>query len=393
MKYLNAGEMLPSELLEEIQKYVQGECIYIPKKERKAHKEVTEYRVELLKRNDKIFRLHLEGMSNLRLSESFSLSQSSIRRILIEQRKRYRVMKDRIKALLPLWGLDTENVKQIYGTVWQIGDGYVLKVYEEKRSLKRNIMINCHLDNMGIPVGKLLNAVNGQQYIEDCEQYFFVSHKLQGNNIVSLKFGKKTAEAMGEIIAKLHIAFDSLEGKIELWDNSLLDEMNGWVKESLEAGGWQNISKEDYSEVLENLSRFYAELSAGLIHRDVHFGNFLFNKGSFSGYIDFDLSQRNIRIFDLCYFVLSVLSEKDKFEINEEKWFDFVRSTFCGYGKALGLTDAERKSAVYVMECIELLFMAYFEGQEDSASAHSAQNVFEFIKANERRITREIRLS
>ena len=34
-------------------------------------------------------------------------------------------------------------------------------------------------------------------------------------------------------------------------------------------------------------------LPVQLIHRDVHFGNFLFDEGKFSGYIDFDLSQRN----------------------------------------------------------------------------------------------------
>ncbi len=34
MKYINAGEILPSELLEEIRKFIQGECLYIPKYER-----------------------------------------------------------------------------------------------------------------------------------------------------------------------------------------------------------------------------------------------------------------------------------------------------------------------------------------------------------------------
>ena len=42
----------------------------------------------------------------------------------------------------------------------------------------------------------------------------------------------------------------------------------------------------------------------------MHFGNFLFQEGSFSGYIDFDLSQKNIRIFDLCYFLAGLLAEE-----------------------------------------------------------------------------------
>ena len=104
-----------------------------------------------------------------------------------------------------------------------------------------------------------------------------------------------------------------------------------------------------------------------------------------------DLSQKNIRIFDLCYFVLSVLSEKDKFEITEEKWFDFLKNVFAGYSKIITLTTEEKESAVFVMECIELLFLAYFESQEDSALAQNTYNVFKFIKSNERRITKAIR--
>ncbi|MEE1060281.1 MAG: CD3324 family protein [Ruminococcus sp.] len=390
MKYKNASDILPANLVEEIQKYVQGEFLYIPKKDRQAYRVDTEYKIELAKRNFRIYNMHLEGICNGQLAKNFSMAESSIRRIIIEQRKRFAVMTDKIRALLPCWGLQSESLTQIYGTVWQIGEKYVLKAYNEPESLKRNIMVNSHLESMDIPVGKLLCTTDGKQFVEDEGNYFFVSQKLSGSNIVSLKFGNKTAEAMGEIIANLHTAFDSLGNKVELWENSLIDEMNGWVKDSFEKSGWQNISREDYGAVVENLGKSYDRLPVQLIHRDVHFGNFLFDKGKFSGYIDFDLSQKNIRIFDLCYFVLSVLSEKEKLEINEEKWFDFVRNVFTGYNKTLALTAEEKESAVFVMECIELLFLAYFEGQEDSALAKNTYDVFKFINTNEKRISRII---
>ncbi len=391
MKYKNINEILPPELVEEIQKYIQGESVYIPRKDKKIHKAPTEYKIELEKRNTRIYKMYLEGMSNSKLAENFSLAQSSIRRIIIEQRKRFEIMSKKIKSLLPNWDLQNESVTQIYSTVWQIGEDYVLKMYNEPESLKRNIMINNHLESMGIPVGELLKTNNGEQYIEEEGQYFFVSRKLHGSNIVSLKFGNKTAEAMGEIIANLHMAFKSFENKIELWNNSLLFEMTGWVKESFEKSGWQNISNNEYDEIICHLENLYSKLPAQLIHRDVHFGNFLFHHGKFSGYIDFDLSQKNIRIFDLCYFVLSVLSEKEKFEITEEKWFDFAKNVFAGYDKILKLTPEEKQSAVFVMECIELLIIAYFEGNEDSALATNTYNIFKFIRTNEKRITKIIR--
>lgn len=391
MKYKNAVAVLPTELIEEIQKYIQGEFLYIPKKDKRTHRAVTEYKVELEKRNNRIYKMHLEGVSNKQLANNFSLAQSSIRRILIEQRTRFEIMSVKIKSLLYKWDLQNESITQIYSSVWQIGENYVLKVYDEPESLKRNIMINSHLQSMEIPVGKLRRTINDEVYIGDGGHYFFVSERLQGSNIVSLKFSNKTAQTMGEIIAKLHIAFDTLEDKVDLWDNSLIEEMHGWVKKSFDHSGWQNISKEDYDAVVISLERYYEELPTGLIHRDVHFGNFLFDNKKFSGYIDFDLSQKNIRIFDLCYFVLSVLSEKEKFEITQAKWFDFTKDVFAGYNKIVSLTNSEKESAVFVMECIELLFLAYFEGQEDHAQAQSSYEVFKFINENERRITRLLR--
>ena len=42
MKYKNAGEILPPHLVEEIQKYVQGVFLYVPKKDKKTKRAVTE---------------------------------------------------------------------------------------------------------------------------------------------------------------------------------------------------------------------------------------------------------------------------------------------------------------------------------------------------------------
>lgn len=388
MKYKNAAEVLPPELIGQIQEYIQGAFLYIPKKEKQAHRAVTEYRLELDKRNLRIYKMHLEGMTNGQLAQNFSLAQSSIRRILIGQRKRYEMMCGKIQSLLWQWNLQQQRITQIHPSVWQIGEDHVLKVYDQPESLNRNIMINTHLERMGIPVGRLIPTVEGADYAADGDAYYLVSEKLPGSNLISLKFDGKTAEAMGSIIARLHLAFESLEEQVSLWDNSLLDEMNGWVRDRFEETGFAHISREDFDLVVRNLASSYEKLPFGLIHRDVHFGNFLFHNKKFSGYIDFDLTQRNIRVFDLCYFSLSVLSEKEKFEITPENWFDFTRNVFAGYHKLVELTRQEKESAVYVMECIELLFLAYFEGQEDTLQAQSAWEVFRFIRENENRIIR-----
>lgn len=391
MRYKNVNEILPPELIEAIQEYIQGESIYIPKKEKRAHNAYTEYKIELHKRNSRIYNQHLEGVNNADLAKYFNLAESSIRRILIEQRKKYKIMAEKIKGLLINWGLQNQKIKQIYSTTWQIGENYVLKVYNDIDSLERNILLNKNLNSMGVPVGELLLTYFGKPYIEADGEYFFVSKKLKGSNIVNLRFCEKQGKIMGEIISKLHIAFKSFEYSVEIWDNSLLDELNGWVKDRFAENEWKTLSEIEYKTLVDNLEKNYDKLPVQLIHRDVHFGNFLFDKGVFSGYIDFDLTQKNIRIFDLCYFVLSVLSEKEKFEISEDKWFDFVKNVFSGYDNILKLTNEEKQSAVFVMESIEILFLAYFADQDDSALVESTYNIYKFIVTNEKRITRAIR--
>lgn len=127
-----------------------------------------------------------------------------------------------------------------------------------------------------------------------------------------------------------------------------------------------------------------------LIHRDVHFGNFLFLDGNFSGYIDFDLSQRNIRIFALCYFLLSLLSEEEKFGLTDELWLTFVKELFAGYEQKLQLTELEKKAVPYVMECIELLFISYFQSVNDTRCAEDAYKIFQFITKQKNKIWRNI---
>ncbi|MBQ2283694.1 MAG: phosphotransferase [Agathobacter sp.] len=386
MKYTNANKVLPKELIEQIQEYVQGEYVYIPIKDKVAVENVTDYQTELEKRDAHIYKKYLEGVSNKRLAQIYHLSESSIRRIIIKQRKGYTFMNEKISKILFRWGIQKGEEKQIYDTTWQIGERYVLKVYQSKEMLERNLKVLQILADMDIPVGKIVLTCDKDCYVEEEGQFYFLSEKLSGKNVLRIGDNMDLAVKMGEIIADLHIAFKKCENADTFWNNSLLEEMKGWIKDSFEVRGWRYISREEYEMIVDQLEQIYDKLPVQLIHRDVHFGNFLFEKGEFSGYIDFDLSQRNIRIFDLCYFMLGLLSEKEKFELTEDLWFEFLRGAFAGYEKKLTLSEEEKQAVPYVMEGIELLFVSYFEGIDDVRCAESAFHIFEFVKKRENRI-------
>lgn len=84
MSYKRADEILPTELLKEIHKYINGEYLYIPIKHEKklAWGTKSGYRHELDKRNQTIFTLYQKGVTVSELSEKYFLSEKSIYRII-----------------------------------------------------------------------------------------------------------------------------------------------------------------------------------------------------------------------------------------------------------------------------------------------------------------------
>ena len=87
VSYIKAEEVLPEELIRQIQEYVDGVYIYIPRKPGTRHGwgEETSYRSELKERNDRIRSDYPQGTSVSALSRKYHLSEKSIRRILQKQ--------------------------------------------------------------------------------------------------------------------------------------------------------------------------------------------------------------------------------------------------------------------------------------------------------------------
>ena len=89
MSYQRAEHILPAELLELVQKYVDGECIYIPRKSsnKKAWGSETSIREELSLRNRQIYQDYRTGYQVGHLSEKYYLSLKSIQRIIRQEKR------------------------------------------------------------------------------------------------------------------------------------------------------------------------------------------------------------------------------------------------------------------------------------------------------------------
>lgn len=89
MRYQRANEILPEELVELIQNYIDGEYVYIPRKQenKRTWGEGTGAREERKRRDRSIYQDYVSGFCVKILAERYYLSEKSIQRIVLQEKK------------------------------------------------------------------------------------------------------------------------------------------------------------------------------------------------------------------------------------------------------------------------------------------------------------------
>lgn len=89
MQYKKATHILPKDLLEQVQSYVDGEYLYIPRvtEKKKEWGSSTATRKELERRNQAIYRDYLAGVRIKAIAERYFLSSKSIQRIVRQMKQ------------------------------------------------------------------------------------------------------------------------------------------------------------------------------------------------------------------------------------------------------------------------------------------------------------------
>jgi len=92
MRYVNAQDIFPEDVLVLIQQYTDGAYVYIPRKaeNRKKWGENTQSKMETSKRNSKIYAQYKSGIKVQELAATHFLSEKSIERIITLGRKQER---------------------------------------------------------------------------------------------------------------------------------------------------------------------------------------------------------------------------------------------------------------------------------------------------------------
>ena len=289
-------------------------------------------------------------------------------RIDITKEEHMTVTHKKAAQILKHWSLGSEKLADIYyegtGTkndsACYVGEEFVLKYTANPGKLMKHIEVSKALQSIGLLAAVPVETTEGQEYVRDAELYFYLTKRLPGKQLVSHSFGKGNARFVGEIIGQLHLALNRIDGCVS--EGDLLSTVRDWAlpkaKEALQ------LPDRFCAEYLSAFADLYPKLPRQIIHRDPNPGNIICADDRW-GFIDFELSERNVRIYDPCYVATAVLSET--FEKNNESWLQVYRDIICGYDSVAALTKDERKAIPYIILANQFVCVAWFAEQDKYA--------------------------
>ena len=289
-------------------------------------------------------------------------------RIDITKEEHMTITHKKAAQILQNWNLSDATITDIYyeGTgnkndnACYVGEKYVLKFTANLGKLKKHIEVSKALHSIGLLSAVPVPTTDGAEYISDGEVYFYLTRRLPGEQMVSHSFGEGDGRFVGEIIGQLHLALSGIEDCVSEAD--LLATVRDWALPKAKAA--LNLSDAFCKEYLDTFAALYPNLPRQIIHRDPNPGNIICSHDQW-GFIDFDLAERNARIYDPCYAATAVLSET--FGSSNDKWLEICRDILCGYDSVACLTEAEKKAIPYVILANQFVCVAWFAEQDKYA--------------------------
>ena len=273
--------------------------------------------------------------------------------------------------ILKHWNLENEPVTDIYymGTgeknehTFHVGDRYVLKCTADADTLKKNAALASALENSGLCTAPLIPTAQNARYVENNGLFFFLTKRLPGKQTVPrkmyMKDGAEHARMIGEILGQLHLALAKIDLPLE--EDNLLQKTEDVLPHTASI---LPLNHHFCEELATQLRALYPLLPRQIIHRDPNPGNIM-QADDLWGFIDFELSAREVRLFDPCYAATAILSEtfSDNTPQTLLQWLDIYQNILLGYDTVAVLTAEERAAAPYIVLANQLLCVAWFAEQ------------------------------
>ena len=293
-------------------------------------------------------------------------------KINILQEEHIMVSKKTIAEVLVNWDLQNEKVAdivfpetgEISDTAKYVGEDLVIKYTGNLGNTKKAIEISKALESLGLSSPAIVPTKDGREYVENGELYFMLTKRVEGERIMASKLYLNDYEAkarfIGEIVGQLDLALSKIDVIAD--DAELEKAVSEWAVPNLK--GRLNIEENSMDEIAQRFAVLYKDLPRQIVHRDPNPSNIILVKDKW-GFIDFELSERNARIFDPCYAATAILSET--FEDNEEmllKWTSVMKEIMYGYDSVVKMTESEKEAIPYMILANQFISTAFFADKD-----------------------------
>lgn len=297
-----------------------------------------------------------------------------------------------IESDLPIGGIYIEDGSKVSGSVWTVGNDYILKT-SDREKLMKNLKVTKALSKQGFASSLPMPTKTGAEYL-DGKELFVLTHSLKGSPLTkSDKFGNSRVDfgkKYGESIARLHKALREVQNEVLPDEVNLYKSITEWALPNVRQQNVQwsiNLNEEFFTDYVDTFGKLFDRLPKQLIHRDPNPSNILFENGEVSGFIDFDLSEVNIRLWDACYCATGILSESSDEAYAE--WLEVLYGILHGYDSESKLTEEEKQAVFYVICSIQMICIAYFESREEFKQlAKTSRKMLMYIVNNKAKIQR-----
>ena len=263
---------------------------------------------------------------------------------------------------------ETGNVSE---SACYVGENYIIKFTANLGSVEKHISLSQAIESVGLSVATPIKTAGDKFVVASEELYFYVTRRLVGEQLKASRMYfedyMQKARFIGEIIGQLSIALT----KVDVVTNqaNIFKSAKEWAIPALVEK--MDLPKKFLERYEKEFGVIYESLPQQIIHRDPNPGNIIIC-GEHWGFLDFDLSERNIRIFDPCYAATAILSES--FEANNtdklRQWIEIYKNILFGYDEVVKLTDNEWKAIPYVVITNQLISTAWFAEQEKYAELY-----------------------
>lgn len=289
--------------------------------------------------------------------------------------------KHEIKRILSHWELTEDeltinnpqkNAEYLINEAYEIGDNYIFKSGKNIPWMMTHVKMTKALKAVGLESPYPIRTKNGEDYVVDGDVYYMLLHKVKGSVLTTEERRHGDAEAIGleygHALAKLHLVLKSIEDNMDVIDSDIINTLKNWAipTSKRNTSQWQmEMPKAFYDEIETKGFELMGSIPRQLIHRDPNPFNIVMENGKVQGFIDFEISESNVRIFDLCYVTTGNLLDLYDQEGGFDRWIDMYKNVVAGYEKIIPLSTDEKKAMPYVIYAIQLIFIAYLDGKNE----------------------------